>query len=262
MPQKYDYFCNFAVMKILFLGTGTSTGVPQMAGDCAVCQSTDSKDKRLRSSALISDGDNSLLIDCGPDFRQQVLMHRIKKVSNILFTHEHYDHISGLDEVRPFRAVDVYAEKRLLDVLVHNLPYIFKSTYPGAPTINLNEIQKFNSTFQVSGFEVLPVRLMHHKLPVLGYRINNFAYVTDFSAIDESEMEKLKGLDVLAIDALRVFPHPAHLTLDQALELVEKLQPKRAYFIHMSHDMGLHEELQKTLTENVFLAYDGLEITV
>lgn len=250
-------------MKILFLGTGTSTGIPQIGCNCKVCQSADSKDKRLRTSVLVIEGEHSVLIDCGPDFRQQMLLHKVSHISNIILTHEHYDHVCGLDEVRPFREVDVFAEDRVLGVVKRNLPYIFNANpYPGAPKINLYEIRDISSKFKVPGFDILPIRLVHYKLPILGYRIGNFAYLTDFSAIDEVECEKLIGLDVLVVDALRTFPHHAHMTLDEALTLVEKLNPKQAYFTHMSHDMGLHEEVQKLLPENVFLAWDGLEITV
>jgi len=250
-------------MKILFLGTGTSTGVPEIACQCAVCQSTDSRDKRLRTSVLVTDGEHNLLIDCGPDFRQQMLLYKVLNVDSIVLTHEHYDHVSGLDEVRPLLVAEVYAEERVLEVIKHNLPYIFNANpYPGAPQINLHEISNFDIPFQVRGFEVQPIRLLHYKLPILGYRVGNFAYLTDFSEIDEAECEKLKGLEVLVVDALRQFPHHAHMMLSEALALVEKIKPKQAYFTHMSHDIGLHEEVQKLMPENVFFAWDGLELEV
>ncbi len=250
-------------MKVLLLGTGTSTGVPQLGCSCSVCKSDDIKDNRLRSSLLVTKDNEKLLIDCGPDFRQQMLLYGITKITDILFTHEHYDHVSGLDEVRPFREVNVFAEKRVLDMFVHNMPYVFNAKpYPGAPKIHLHEISDFNLLFKVASFDVQPIRMMHQRLPVLGYRIGKFAYITDFSVVDEAECDKLKGLDVLVMDALRISTHPAHLSLAEALELVKKLQPKKTYFIHMSHDMGLHEEVERTLPEGVFLAYDGLEIEI
>ncbi len=249
-------------MKILFLGTGTSTGVPQIACQCKVCQSNEAKDKRLRSSVLVSVGEVNILIDCGPDFRQQALKYNVSKIDGILLTHEHYDHVSGLDELRPLREADVYAEKRVLDILKSDMPYIFCARpYPGAPDIRLREIKE-NETLLIKNIEIQPIRATHYHLPVLGFRINNFAYLTDFSEIPDEEYPKLTDLEVLVIDALRTFPHHAHLTLEQALEQVDKINPKRAYFIHMSHDMGLHDEVQKSLPENVFLSYDGLELNL
>ncbi|MBN1463865.1 MAG: MBL fold metallo-hydrolase [Paludibacteraceae bacterium] len=248
-------------MKIIFLGTGTSTGVPQIACNCKVCKSTDPKDKRLRSSVLVSNAKHNVLIDCGPDFRQQLLQHTIHHIDSILLTHEHYDHVSGLDEVRPLREVTVYAEKRVLEVVKKNLPYVFNAhPYPGAPKINLLEIKNDTNLFQVPGFEIQPIRLFHHKLPILGFRIANFAYLTDFSSIEETQLKKLEGLEVLVLDALRKYPHPAHVMLSEALQLVDKIKPQKAYFTHLSHEMGLHNEEQQLLPENVFFAWDGLQI--
>jgi phosphoribosyl 1,2-cyclic phosphate phosphodiesterase len=249
-------------MKLLFLGTGTSTGVPQIGCHCKVCQSTDTKNKRLRSSALLTVGDTRLLFDCGPDFRQQALRHNIGHVTAILLTHEHYDHVAGLDEIRPMRKAWVYAEKRVLQVVQRSMPYIFADTpYPGAPTIYLHEINP-SEKFFVDKVEIQPIRMFHDRLPVLGFRIASMAYLTDFSRIDEADLEKLKGLDVLVVDALRQFPHPAHFMLSETLELIKKIQPKVSYLMHLSHDMGLHEEVQATLPPNVFIAYDGLQIKI
>jgi phosphoribosyl 1,2-cyclic phosphate phosphodiesterase len=246
-------------MEILFLGTGTSTGVPQIACNCAVCTSQNEKDKRLRSSVLVTIDGVRILIDCGPDFRQQALTNHISKVDCILLTHEHYDHVSGLDEVRPMREADVFGEKRVLEAVVQNMPYIFRADpYPGAPEIRLNEITE--EPFSIKGVDIIPVRMTHFNLPVFGYRIGNFAYLTDFSAVNGHETDKLKNLDVLVVDALRQFPHHGHLMLSEALELIEKLKPKKAFLTHISHDMGLHETVQPALPENVFLAYDNLKV--
>ncbi len=247
-------------MELLFLGTGTSTGVPQIACNCTVCTSEDVKDKRLRSSVLVTIDGITILIDCGPDFRQQALTNNISKIDFILLTHEHYDHVSGLDEIRPMHETDVFGEKRVLDTVVRNMPYIFRAEpYPGAPDIRLNEIIS-TGPFSLKGIDILPIRMTHFHLPVLGYRIADFAYLTDFSVIEEGEIDKLKNLNVLVIDALRQFPHHAHLMLSEALELIEKLNPKKAFLTHISHDMGLHEEVQALLPDNVFLAYDNLKI--
>ncbi len=248
-------------MKILFLGTGTSTGIPQIGCACEVCRSADERDKRFRSSVLVQTGNSNLLIDCGPDFREQMVRNNISHLEGIVLTHEHYDHVSGLDEVRPLQQVEVYAEERVLAVVKRNLHYVFsENPYPGAPKINLHQIEAGNEPFVAAGFTIQAIRLYHHKLPVLGYRIGNFAYLTDMSTLDDSACEKLQQLDVLALVALRQFPHPAHMMLSESLTLIDKLKPKRTYLIHMSHDMGLHEVVQKSLPENVFLAWDGLEI--
>ena len=245
---------------ILFLGTGTSTGVPQIACQCDVCRSGNPKDKRLRASVLISDDEKSILIDCGPDFRQQVLEYDIRSLSAILLTHEHYDHVSGLDDIRPLGDVDIYAEKRVMVEIQRTMPYCFaENPYPGVPKISLHEINE-NDNFKIGSFHIRPIRVMHANLPILGFRINNMAYLTDVKTMDSGALEQLKDLDLLILNALRHEEHLSHLSLAQALELVRTLNPKKVYFTHMAHHIGLHDEVNKLLPENVELAYDGLEV--
>ncbi|NDW18620.1 MBL fold metallo-hydrolase [Dysgonomonas sp. 216] len=249
-------------MKIRFLGTGTSTGVPEIGCRCEVCTSSDGRDKRLRTSALITVNGKNILIDCGPDFRQQMLPVELKKLHGVLLTHEHYDHVGGMDDLRPFCRfgdIDVYLEKYVSEALKTRIPYCFeKFKYPGVPSFNLHEITC--NPFYVEDVKIVPVRLMHYKLPITGYRIGNMAYLTDVKSIPEEEYKKLEGLDTLIMDALRIKPHISHQNLEEALENIRRINPKRTYFIHMSHQMGLHGEIEKKLPENIFLAYDGLEI--
>ncbi|MFR9166694.1 MAG: MBL fold metallo-hydrolase [Dysgonomonas sp.] len=249
-------------MKIRFLGTGTSTGVPEIGCRCEVCKSTDKRDNRLRSSVLIQIGDKNILIDCGPDFRQQMLPLEFKKLDAVLLTHEHYDHVGGLDDLRPFCKfgdVDVYAENHVADVLRERIPYCFQeSKYPGVPDILLHEINL--DVFWIDDVEITPVRIMHSNLPILGYRIGNVAYLTDVKSIPDEEFVKLQDLDILIIDALRLKEHISHENLSEALVNIKRIAPKRSYLIHMSHQMGLHEVVQKSLPENIYLSYDGLEI--
>jgi phosphoribosyl 1,2-cyclic phosphate phosphodiesterase len=248
-------------MEILFLGTGTSTGVPQIGCNCKVCKSTDAKDKRLRASVLVLDGDNRILIDCGPDLRQQLIINKIDNLSAILLTHEHYDHVGGLDDVRPLGEAQVYAEKRVLNVIQRNLPYCFgENRYPGVPKINLHEISE--NEFEINKLKIQPVRAKHANLPILGFRIGKFAYFTDIKTMEDKAIKQLENLDIVVINALRPFEHISHLSLNEALNLAEKIGAKKTFFTHMSHDMGLHEDVNLHLPKNIQLAFDGLKLSI
>lgn len=249
-------------MKVRILGSGTSTGVPQIGCACPVCTSTDPKDNRLRASAIVETGDARILIDCGPDFRAQVQHLPFEKINGVLITHEHYDHVGGLDDLRPFcrfGAVPIYAEDYVARGLRSRMPYCFVDhRYPGIPNIPLQEIAVGQSFF-INTTEILPLRVMHGKLPILGYRIGQLGYITDMLTMPEESYEQLKGIDVLVINALRIAPHPTHQSLAEALVVVKRIRAKKNYLIHMSHDMGLHAKVEKELSENIYLAYDGLE---
>lgn len=253
-------------LEVIFLGTGTSQGIPIIGSDHPVCLSDNSKDKRLRVSILISWNNLNILIDCGPDFRQQMLANNIEKLDAIFYTHEHNDHTAGLDDIRPFffrqGDIPVYAHSRVLSALRKRFDYIFASEnkYPGAPGVIEHEIE--NKAFNYNGLTVTPVEFMHNRLQVFGFRIEDFAYLTDIKSIEDKEAEKLGDLEVLVVSALRVEPHHSHFNLEEALEFIEKIKPKKAYLTHISHMLGFHEEVEKSLSENVFLAYDNLKITV
>jgi len=252
---------------ITILGSGTSQGVPIIGCDCAVCQSKDPRDKRLRVSILISKEDKNIVVDVGPDFRQQMLRAKVKNLEAVLLTHEHNDHIIGLDDVRPFnfRAwsdMPVYATDRVQKELKTRFAYIFaENPYPGAPMLELHTITK-EKTFEVEGIEIIPIEVMHGKLSVLGFRIGDFTYLTDMKTIAEEELEKVKGSKVLVLNALHHNVHHSHLNLKEALEFIKLVQPEEAYLTHVSHRMGLYEEVSKNLPENVYLAYDGLKLEV
>ncbi len=251
-------------MKLTFLGTGTSTGNPALLCSCATCLSKDPKDIRLRSSVLIEDQDTSLLIDCGPDFRLQALRANIRHINAVLITHEHYDHMGGLDDLRPFcsyHEMPLYADPRILNHLKVAMPYSFRENpYPGVPLFDLRPITK--EKFRINHLDIIPIVVFHHKLPVLGFRIGDLCYLTDFNSISQKELDKVKGSKVLVIDALRGQKHISHNTLQQALDIIAELRPERSFLIHMSHDMGLQAEVEPTLPEGVFLSYDGLVLTL
>jgi phosphoribosyl 1,2-cyclic phosphate phosphodiesterase len=256
----------FPLMKITFLGTGTSQGVPVIACKCAVCNSPDKKDKRLRSSVFIETGINKLVIDAGPDFRQQMLRNNVKEIDAVLITHGHKDHVGGLDDVRAFNyfqggPVNVYAEKKALKILKSDFFYAFEDEkYPGVPDIKLHEIS--NQEFKINKEAILPVRVLHYKLAVLGFRINDFSYITDANFISEKEIKKIKGTEVLVLNALRRKEHISHFTLKEALEMIKIIRPKIAYLTHISHQMGLHREVENELPCNVHLAFDGMTIEI
>ena len=254
-------------MKVYFLGTGTSQGIPVIGSQHPVCRSSDPKDRRLRVSVWIHGDNYSFVIDCGPDFRQQMLTSRCPKIDAILFTHEHADHTAGLDDIRPFNFmhgdIPVFAHERVIENFKQRFGYIFTTVnrYPGAPGIIINEV-KNNKRFNVGRKVVVPINCMHGDLQVFGYRIDDFAYLTDVKTIAISEVAKLSGLKVLVINALREEEHLTHFNLQEALDFVTLVGPEKAYFTHVSHHMGFHEEVQERLPKNVFLAYDNLEITL
>ena len=254
-------------MKVYFLGTGTSQGIPVIGSDHPVCKSTDSKDKRLRVSVWLSWEDYSFVLDCGPDFRQQMLASNCQKVDGILFTHEHADHTAGIDDIRPFNfrqgPLPFFAHSRVIQNLKKRFDYVFETVnkYPGAPSVTTEEVVN-NVPFAIGNKMVTPIDVLHGDLQVFGYRVDNFAYLTDVKTIDESEIHKLKGLKVLVINALREETHQTHFNLKEALDFITLIQPEKTYLTHISHLLGFHEEVQKKLPENVFLAYDNLEITI
>jgi len=249
-------------LKVTFLGTGTSQGVPVIACLCPTCKSTDSRDKRLRTSAMVEVNGITIVIDSGPDFRDQMLRANVQKLDAILFTHEHRDHIAGLDDIRAFNYVqqkpmDVYAEERVQRAIKQEFDYIFaEHKYPGVPQVNLHKID--NEPFTIHGVTIVPIRAMHMRLPLLGFRIADFTYITDANYIKEEEKQKIKGSEYLVINGLRKQKHISHFALSEALELVNEMKPKRAFITHISHQMGFHKEVEAELPANVVLAYDGL----
>ncbi len=254
------------LLKVTFLGTGTSQGIPIIGSDHPVCLSDNPKDKRLRVSVLIEWDNYAFVVDCGPDFRQQMLNAKCSRLDGIVFTHEHADHTAGLDDIRPFffRQGDfpIYAHKRVLRALERRFDYIFTSEpkYPGVPEIIQNEIE--NMPFTLGNLEVIPVEGLHHLLPVLGFRFGDFAYLTDMKTVSDIEAAKLSNLKVLVVNALREEPHISHFNLEEALAFIDKVKPEKAYLTHISHLLGFHDDVQQKLPENVFLAYDNLQIKI
>lgn len=253
-------------MKITFLGTGTSQGVPVIACHCIVCTSSDVRNNRLRTSVMIEHQDKVFVIDSGPDFRYQMLREKVQQLDAILFTHEHKDHVAGLDDVRAFnfkhdREIDVYAEERVQHALKNEFSYIFSGIhYPGIPRVVMHNIS--NQTMHIQGVDIIPIRVMHYKLPVYGFRIGDFSYITDAKTISNEELEKIKGSKVLVLNALRREEHISHFTLEEAVSLAQKLNVPQTYFTHISHQLGLHEDVCSELPTGISLAYDTMCIEI
>ena len=250
---------------LIFLGTGTSQGVPVMGCSCSVCKSKDLKNSRLRSSVLIQLRDKNILIDSGPDFRTQMLREHINHIDSVLFTHEHRDHVAGIDDLRSFyflnkKAIPMYMSKRVERAIKKNYSYMFGSKqYFGKPKFDIVSIDK-KKQFPLFKSNIIPIEVMHHKLPVLGYRIYDLAYITDANYIKKEEIKKLQNLNILIINCLQKEPHISHFNLKQVLELIYFLKPKVSYLTHISHNLGLHKEVEKELPNNVYLAFDKLQI--
>lgn len=254
-------------IEITFLGTASSLGAPVIGFDHPVCYSKNPKDKRLRSSILLKKHNKTFIIDCSPDFREQMLRSQCISLDGVLFTHEHADHTAGLDDIRPFnflmkKDIPIYGERRVIEAIQRRFDYCFvEPKYPGSPGLEIHFIK--NQPFKFHTIEIQPIRIMHGDLPILGFRIDHFAYITDAGFIDPAELEKLKDLEVLVINALRKkILHHSQFTLEQALDVIQKLNPKKAYITHVSPVLGFHDEVEQELPKNVFLAYDGLTINI
>ena len=252
-------------MRLTFLGTGTSCGVPTIGCQCYTCTSKDPHDKRLRCSALVETESTRILIDCGPDFRQQIMPQPFRKIDGILITHAHYDHMGGMDDIRPycqFGEINVYADSIARLGLLQMLPYCFaEHRYPGVPAIQLHEIHK-HEPLRIGDLEIMPIEVMHHDLPILGYRIGRLAYITDMKTIDNGELEYLKEVDTLVVNALRQKPHHSHQTLDEAVAFAKKIGARQTWLIHSSHHIGRHEEVNASLPSDIQMAYDGQIIEI
>ncbi|MDX2362746.1 MAG: MBL fold metallo-hydrolase [Crocinitomicaceae bacterium] len=255
-------------MKITFLGTGTSQGVPVIACNCSVCLSPNEKDKRLRSSVMINHKGLNYVIDTGPDFRQQMLRQDVQELEAVLFTHEHKDHLAGLDDVRAFnykqkRDMDIFCSEGVENALRREFYYIFtEDKYPGVPSVNINRINSVSSFKLNDELEVLPIEVMHYKMPVLGFRFHDFVYITDAKTVSSVERKKLKGTKILVINALRKEEHISHFNLEEALAFIEDIKPEKAYLTHISHLFGRHEDIAELLPENVEVAYDGMQLEI
>lgn len=252
-------------MKLRFLGTGTSTGVPEVGCTCPVCTSKDQRDRRLRVSALVETSDARILIDCGPDFREQMLGIPFERLDGVLLTHEHYDHTGGIDDLRPFCRfgdIDIYADDLTCTHLKERLPYFFREVlYPGVPRLHFHTIKPY-SKFCIGNTEVIPIQIMHGALPILGYRIGQLGFVTDMLTAPEETYRALQGVDTLVVNGLRPYAHGSHQTIGDAIEFSRILGARETYLIHMSHQAGLHADTATQLPAHVHLAYDGLEITI
>lgn len=253
-------------MTITFLGTGTSQGVPVIACNCEVCTSPDPHDKRLRSSIMIEDGDKVIVIDSGPDFRYQMLRAKVKRLDAIVFTHEHKDHIAGMDDIRAFNyrqeaAIDIYATTRVQEALKREFAYVFaEMKYPGIPEVKLNTIDL--KPFSIGNIKFIPIEVMHYKLPVLGFRLGDFTYITDAKTISEAEKQKIKGTKTLVINALQIEKHISHFTFVEAIAFAKEIGAEKTYFTHISHRLGRHQSILGLLPKNITLAYDGLVLEV
>lgn len=253
-------------MKITFLGTGTSTGVPVVACNCDVCTSDDPRDKRYRTSVMLTSGASNIIIDCGPDFRIQMLKHKVEDIDAVLFTHAHRDHIAGLDDIRAFnyilhKSIDIYGSQFTLNSIKEQFPYIFTpGRYLGAPQLNLHTVN--GDSFAIGGLDFTPVQVMHQDMKVYGYRIGDFTYITDANYIDPEEVEKIKGSEVVVINALRNSRHVSHFSLQEALDVLSMIKPRVAYLTHISHFLGKYNVVEPKLPDWVHLAYDGLQIEV
>ncbi len=254
-------------LNITFLGTGTSQGVPVIACDCEVCKSSDAKDKRLRSSVLIESDNTSIIIDTGPDFRQQMLREGVQKLTAVILTHSHKDHLAGLDDIRAFnfkqkKDMDLYARKECIERVEIEYDYVFANKkYPGVPSIQTIEISE-NDSFKIGDLEIIPIMVWHYKMPVLGFRIGDFTYITDANRIEAKELDKIKGSKVLVLNALQKTEHISHFTLQEAIELAQDVNAKQTYFTHISHKLGMHEEEDSRLPKGINLASDGLKISL
>lgn len=253
-------------MKITFLGTGTSTGVPVVACNCDVCTSEDPRDKRYRTSIMLSQGNSNIVIDCGPDFRIQMLKHKVEDIDAVVFTHAHRDHIAGLDDIRAFnyilhKSIDIYGSQLTLDAIKEQFPYIFSpGRYLGAPQLILHPITE--QPFSIGNFNFIPIQVLHHEMKVFGYRIGDFTYITDANYISSTEIEKIRGSKIIVINALRNSRHVSHYSLSEAMEILDELKPEKAFLTHISHFLGKLSEVEKKLPDWVHLAYDGLQFEV
>ena len=254
------------MLKITFLGTGTSQGIPLIACTCSVCTSTDPHDNRLRTSVLIEDELTTVVIDSGPDFRQQLLRAKVMKLDGLVFTHEHKDHIAGMDDIRAFnyihkKPVDIYATQDVQQAIRREFHYVFaEKKYPGIPELQLHTIE--NRPFQVGTINFQPILVKHFLLDVFGYRIGDFTFITDAKTIPEEEVKKVEGTKILVVNALRKEEHVSHFTLQEALDFIKRINPEKAYLVHLSHQMGKHADINKELPANVECAYDGLTLTL